>query len=100
MKFSFFTDDVLQLKTDLLGLLCFEDKLGTADGTIVSALNRALDGLLLHTHGRVGSARILLVGAGPRSDFQAPELRAFAARVVKAGTSASVKDVTVVLPYL
>ena len=26
MKFSFYSDDILQLRTDLIGLLCFEDR--------------------------------------------------------------------------
>jgi leucyl aminopeptidase len=115
MKFSFHTDDVTKLSTGLLGLLAFEE--GLAEGAIFQALDRALDGLLtrlvteeqfkgkkgqtlmLHTHGRVGAARLLLVGAGARKDFAPSDLRGFGARVYKAGVAASVKNVTLVMPY-
>ena len=116
MKFTFYCDDATRIQCDLIGLLCFEDRFG--EGTIYQALDRSLDGLLgrlveserfkakkgetlnLHTHGRVGPARILLVGGGKREDFQIPDLRGFAARVVKASSRASCRTVAVVLPYL
>src|SRR5262245_25202147 len=100
MKFAFHSDDATRLTTGLIGLYCFED--GFAEGAIFRALDKALDGLLLrvaegeqfkakkgqtlllHTHGRVGPERVLLVGAGARKDFAAPDLRGFAARVYKA----------------
>jgi leucyl aminopeptidase len=115
MDFTLFTEDPLQLKTDLLALLCFEDKLG--EGAVYQAIDRALEGLLgrlatdeqfkgkkgqslqLHTHGRIGAQRVLLVGGGARRDFQAPDLRGFSARAVKAGGAASAKSVAVALPY-
>jgi leucyl aminopeptidase len=115
MKFSFHTDDITKLATGLCGLMCFEEGLG--EGAIFQAFDKALDGLLtrlvaeeqfkgkkgqtlsLHTHGRVGPARLLLVGAGARKDFAPADLRGFAARVYKAGASASVKNLTVVMPY-
>ena len=104
MKFSFYTDDVTKLTTGLVGLLCFEEQF--AEGAIFKALDGKLDGLLarvaadeqfkakkgqtlmLHTHGRVGPGRVLLVGAGSRKGFEAADLRGFGARVVKAATSA------------
>jgi leucyl aminopeptidase len=115
MNFSFHTDDILHLKTDLLALLCFEDKLG--EGAVYQSLDKALDGLLgrlvaeeqfkgkkgqsllLHTHGRVAAGRVLLVGGGQRKEFQPPDLRGFAARAAKAGSAASARQVAVVLPY-
>jgi leucyl aminopeptidase len=115
MKFSFHTDEINKLATGLCGLMCFEEGLG--EGSIFQSFDKALDGLLtrliaeeqfkgkkgqtlaLHTHGRVGSARLLLVGAGARKDFTPADLRGFAARVYKAGAAASVKSVTVVMPY-
>src|SRR6267154_6272419 len=105
MKFSFHTDEASQLSTGLLGLLCFEDNVG--EGTLFKSIDKALDGLvsklvaeeqfkgkkgqslLLHTHGRVGPSRVLLVGAGARKDFSPPDLRSFGARVYKVGASAS-----------
>lgn len=115
MKFSFHTDDVTKLQTGLLGLLCFEENLG--EGAVHKALDRALEGLLgrviaeeqfkgkkgqglsLHTHGRIGPQRLLLIGAGARKDFNAADLRGFAARVVKTAASAQAKHVCIVLPY-
>jgi leucyl aminopeptidase len=116
MKFSFYTDDVTKLSCGLLGVLVFEEQVG--EGTIFKAVDQRLDGLLarlvadeqfkgkkgqtlsLHTHGRVGSQRLLLVGGGARKDLQPADLRGFAARVVKAGGAAQATDVAAVLPYL
>src|SRR5205823_4377423 len=98
-----------------IGLLAFDDRPG--EGAAYEALDRALDGLLgrlaveerfkgkkgqslqIHTHGRVGPTRVLLVGAGPRKEFHPPDLRLFAARVARAAAAASAKNATVVLPY-
>jgi leucyl aminopeptidase len=114
MKFSFHTDEASQLSTGLLGLLCFEDNVG--EGTLFKSIDKALDGLvsklvaeeqfkgkkgqslLLHTHGRVGAQRLLLVGAGARKDFNPAELRGFGARLVKTGASVQAKSVTAALP--
>src|SRR5262245_41697465 len=103
MKFSFHTDDVTKLQTGLIGMLCFEENLG--EGVVHKALDKALDGLLarviaeeqfkakkgqtlsLHTHGRIGPTRLLLVGAGARKDFNAADLRGFASRVVKSAAA-------------
>lgn len=115
MKFSFHTDDVTKLKTGLIGLLCFEESLGT--GAVHQALDKALDGLVgrviaeeqfkakkgqalaLHTHGRIGPTRVLLVGGGARKDFNAADLRGFAARVVKSASGVQAKQACIVLPY-
>src|SRR5437588_692098 len=74
MNFSLHTEDILQLRTDLCVLLCFEDKAG--QGTVFQALDRALEELLgrlsaeeqfkgkkgqtllVHTHGKIGAQRI------------------------------------------
>ena len=116
MKFSFYTDDVTKLSAGLLGMLVFEEQV--AEGTIFKAIDQRLDGLVtrlvgdeqfkgkkgqtltLHTHGRVGPQRLLLVGGGARKDLQPSDLRGFAARVVKAGAAAQAPEVAAVLPYL
>ena len=116
MKFAFFSDDTTQCKADLIGFLCFEDRLG--DGAAFQSIDRALDGLLtrvfqeerfkgkkgqsvsVHTHGRIGPSRVLVVGAGLRKDFQPADLRGFGARLVKASVASSARVVGAVLPYL
>src|SRR5262252_8831076 len=116
MKFAVYSDDATKLQAGLLGLLCFEDSF--ADGAIFKALDgaKALDGLLsrlvadeqfkgkkgqalqVHTHGRIGIQRVLLVGGGARKDFALPELRAFGARVYKAAASAQVHVAAAAMP--
>ncbi|HEX6835471.1 MAG TPA: leucyl aminopeptidase [Polyangia bacterium] len=116
MKFSFYTDDVTKLSCGLLGILVFEEQIG--EGAIFKATDGKLDGLLgrlvgdeqfkgkkgqslsLHTHGRIGPQRLLLLGAGARKDLQPADLRGFAARIVKAGAAAQATEVAAVLPYL
>lgn len=116
MRFAFYSDDATKFDSDFIGLLVFEDKLG--EGTIFQIFDRSLEGLLqrlvaderfkakkgqtlqIHTHGRIQPKRIILVGAGPRKDFQTPDLRDFAARVVKATAGVSGTRTAVVLPYL
>ena len=115
MRFACSTDDITLIKTDILGLLCFEDR--PAEGTLYEAIDRALDGLLtraatderfkgrrgqsvtVHSGGRIGATRVMLAGAGLRRDFQPSEVRGFAARVVRAAGSASARSATVALPY-
>src|SRR5262245_20747253 len=114
MKLSVYADDIAKLSTGILGLLCFEESL--AEAAAFQTLDNALGGLLarlaseeqfkgktgqglqLHTHGRIGPGRLLLVGAGARKDFNPSELRGFAARVVKAGLGAQLKQAAVLLP--
>lgn len=116
MKFAFSTDDVTKLGCGLLGLLVFEDQVGS--GAIFKAVDQRLDGLIarlvadeqfkgkkgqtltLHTHGRIAPQRLLLVGGGARKELQPADLRGFAARVVKAGAAAQATEVAAVLPYL
>ncbi len=116
MKFSVTSDDVTRLSTGLVGLVCFED--GFAEAALYRALDQAMDGLLtrlaaeeqfkgkkgqsllVHTHGRVGPGRVLLIGVGARKDWTPSELRGVAARVVKAGASCQAHHVAVVLPYV
>jgi leucyl aminopeptidase len=115
MKFSFHTEEIGKLQAGLLGLLCFEE--GIAEGALFRAIDAALDGLLgklvaeeqfkgkkgqtlsLHTHGRLGVQRVLLVGGGQRKDFNAGDLRGFASRIVKAATAVQAKTAAAALPY-
>jgi leucyl aminopeptidase len=114
MRLSLAADDVTQISTPLLGLLCFEDSFTEAAPFV--ALDRKLDGLVsrlageeqfkgkkgqslsLHTHGRIGAQRLLLLGAGARKDFQMADLRSFAARVVKSAAGVQAIGAAAVLP--
>ncbi|HEX4458032.1 MAG TPA: leucyl aminopeptidase [Polyangia bacterium] len=116
LKLTFFTDDVTKLSCGLLGLLCFEDQV--ADSAQLKSLDGKLDGLVtrlaadeqfkgkkgqtltLHTHGRVGAQRLVLVGGGPRKDFQPADLRGYAAKLVKAAAGVQATDVAAGFPSL
>jgi leucyl aminopeptidase len=106
--------DLTQVKVGLLGLLCPED--GFAETPAFRALDEALGGLVhrlvaeeqfkgkkgqtlaVHTHGKLGADRLLLVGAGSQKEFSPTELRGFCARVVKAGAAAQVSKVAAAFP--
>jgi leucyl aminopeptidase len=116
LKLTFFTDDVTKLSCGLLGLLCFEEQLG--EGALYKSLDGKLDGLVtrlvaeeqfkgkkgqtltLHTHGRVGAQRLVLVGGGARKDFQPADLRGYGARLVKAAAGVQATDLAAALPSL
>lgn len=116
MKFTIHTDDITQQRTDLCTLIHFEE--GGQDSAAFRALDKGLGGILgqliteeqfqgkkgqslqLHTHGKVGPARILILGAGPRKDFQVSDLRGLCARAARSGHAVRAKNITVVLPQL
>ncbi len=116
MKFTFHTDDITALGADLCALLCFEEQV--PDGANLQSLDRGLSGLLVkllgeeqfkgkkgqtlqvHSHGKIGAARVLLVGAGPRKDFQLGDLRLFSAKAVRVGHAAHLQKVAIVIPPL
>jgi leucyl aminopeptidase len=116
MKFTFYTEDITQLRSDLCAILCFEEAVG--EGTVFQSLDRALGGLLtqlvaeeqfkgkkgqslqVHSHGKVAASRVLLIGAGPRREFQPGDLRGLSSRGVRAGHAIHARHVTVVIPYL
>ncbi len=115
MKFSFYTDDIAKLSSALVGVVCFEE--GLSESPTFQSIDRALGGilaklvteeqfkgkkgqsLLLHTHGKVGAERVLLIGAGARKDFQPYDLRGIAARIVRDGNKISAQSVAMVVPY-
>ncbi|MCC6750515.1 MAG: leucyl aminopeptidase [Deltaproteobacteria bacterium] len=116
MKFSFYTEDPLNAAADLLGFGIFEGQLSELKS--FSQLDLALDGLLtslvaeedfqgkedqsllLHTHGRVKPTRLLLLGLGKREDFDLPNLRQYAARLVDAANDRGCKVLAAMLPPL
>jgi leucyl aminopeptidase len=101
--------------TDLLGIAC-DDALLASDQGEVASLDRLLHGALrkaiaderfrakpgqalaLHTLGQLPASRLLLVGMGPRASLEAPALRAFAGRAVRAAHAAGAKRLTLVAP--
>src|SRR5262252_3318339 len=54
--------------------------------------------IVVHTHGRVPAKRILVVGAGGRSEFANPHIRDIAATVAQAANKATAASVGLVLP--
>lgn len=123
MRFSHRTDDIPAIvseKVDLCAIICQEGFASQqVDGKGCSglrALDAALDGLLLmlateehfsgkkgqalqvHTHGKVGPKRILLLGVGKPKDFAISELRHASARAVRAATASKCQSLALVLP--
>jgi leucyl aminopeptidase len=56
--------------------------------------------IVVHTHGRIPAKRILVVGAGGRSEFANPHIRDIAATVAQAANKATAAAVGFVLPAL
>jgi leucyl aminopeptidase len=56
--------------------------------------------IVVHTHGRIPAKRILVVGAGGRSEFANPHIRDIAASVAQAANKASAASVGFLLPAL
>lgn len=114
-------DEPTRLEADLLGLLCFDDQVpvsGSAPDPAIASLDGALDGLLgraaaeerfkgkkgqslaVHTFGRAGAGRVLLLGAGSRAEFQPADLRYHAARLSRAAFGAGARVIGFVLPAI
>ena len=116
MRFSFRTDDastVAAAEADLCVVATFETEVETP---VVRTLDAALQGvlsklieeeqfagkksqsLMLHTHGKLGPRRLLLLGVGKRRDFVASDVRTWAARATRAATSSRCVRLLLVLP--
>jgi leucyl aminopeptidase len=103
------TDDL-----DLLGLLCFETSF--AADPHFAAIDQRLDGLLrrvlaeerfqsksgqslvLHTHGRLKSHRIALIGAGPSTNQSPAAVRTVAGRFARLAATVGARTVGLILP--
>jgi leucyl aminopeptidase len=114
MKFSVITEEPTKVSADLLVVPTFEEAVG--DQPLTAALDKALGGLLsqvaqeerfkgkrdqsllLHTHGRIGASRVLLLGAGARNDFSAAVTRDLGARASRATTRVGAKSLAFILP--
>lgn len=118
MQFTFPTEtqELATLRVDACALILFEGEQG--DSPVLRALNQALSGILpglledeqftgkknqsfsLHTHGKVGTNRVLLVGAGKRKDFQLNDVRLLTARAVRMANPSRTRSIGIVLPGL
>jgi leucyl aminopeptidase len=114
MKFERLSGSIIDLRCDLVTVPVFED--ASREGEPFTSLDRRLDGLLgrladeeqfkgkkgqtlqVHTHGKVGPQRVLLCGAGSRSDFQVADLRHLAARGARAARSMGAKTIAFIVP--
>lgn len=114
MKITCSQENFKQLTADVCTLLCEEGKL-EANPTL-HALDQALGGilyqvikeeqfqgkkgqsLLLHTHGKIPSHRILLLGMGASAQAQASLWHLWSSRVVKISQSVGAKRVGWILP--
>ncbi len=118
MQFTFPTEtqELATLRVDACALILFEGE--QSDSPVLRALNQALSGILpglledeqftgkknqsfsLHTHGKVGTNRVLLVGAGKRKDFQLNDVRLLTARAVRMANPSRTRSIGIVLPGL
>src|SRR5438552_4780956 len=114
MKFSFSSEELAKLRGDVLALAVFEEE--PAKERAITTLDKALGGLVgrlleeerfkgkkgqslsLHTHGKISAARVLLLGCGPRKDFEPADMRPLAARAAKAALAAGAKSLVLLLP--
>lgn len=106
---------LLAASVDLVAFVSFGDP--TRDATFKSA-DQALGGVLsdvaksesfegkvgqsitVHTHGRILARRVVVVGAGPRSEFGTPSIRDLAATVTQLANKASASALAFLVPAL
>ncbi len=120
MNFSFATGDAARAKADVLVIPVFDNELhdkkkqtvalGSADkklkGLLLkTATQEAFKGkveqsLILHTHGKLGSPRVMLIGLGARAKFTPEVLRLAMGRAVKAANRLRAKTAVVAVPVL
>ena len=114
MKFSFIDGDASRARAELLVLPLFEsDLLEPKSAAPLASVDAALNGLLLsaarsegfkakadqswvlHTHGKLGAERVMLVGLGPRARYVPEVLRLAVGRAVKAAQRARTREMAV-----
>src|SRR3954447_9617546 len=109
------TGAVLQANVDALAITSFGDP---AKDPVFKSVDQALGGhlaevarhesfegktgqvLSLYTHGKLPAKRVIVVGAGARSDFANPSMRDIAASVAQAANKINAASVGFVLPQL
>ncbi len=120
MNFTFAGGDSARAKADVLIIPVFDNELSDKkkQAAALTSADKKLKGLLLktaaqegfkgkgeqmlslHTHGKLGAPRVLLVGLGPRAKFSAEVLRLAMGRAVKAANKLRAKAAVVAVPVL
>jgi leucyl aminopeptidase len=120
MNFTFVGGDSARAKADVLVIPVFDSELSDKkkQAAAVTSADKKLKGLLLktaeqegfkgkseqqltlHTHGKLGAPRVLLVGLGARAKFNAEVLRLAMGRAVKAANKLRAKGVVIAVPVL
>ena len=120
MHFTFAAGDPTRTRADALVIAVFENEvsdkkkqpraLASADKKLKGALlkaaaqegfkGKAEQTLVFHSHGRIGPARLVLVGLGTRAKFQLETLRLAAGRAVKTANRLRCRSALVALPVV
>ncbi|MCP3143772.1 leucyl aminopeptidase [Pyxidicoccus xibeiensis] len=116
MNFSFVSGDATRASGELLVIPLFEGELADTAPTSLATADSALEGrlrgaatqegfkaktdqaFLMHTHGRAGAERVLLLGLGNRARFHPEVLRLAAGRAAKTAQRLKVGSAAFVLP--
>src|SRR5215210_7534633 len=109
------SEAVLNATVDLLGLVVLGDP---SKDSVFKSVDSALGGVLsevaksehfegkanqsisVHTHGRIAAKRVLVVGAGARSEFTNPGIRDLAASVAQAANKHGAASAAFLIPSL
>jgi leucyl aminopeptidase len=116
MNFSFVSGDAVRAGGAMLVIPLFDGELGDTAPVPLAAADKALEGqlraaatqegfkgkadqtLVLNTLGKLGAARVALLGLGPRAKFTPEVLRMAAGRLAKTAQKLKVDALTFVLP--
>jgi leucyl aminopeptidase len=116
MNFSLTTGDAVRASSAMLVIPLFDEELGDSAPTPMAAADKALDGqlrtaatqegfkakvdqtLVLNTLGKLGTARVALLGLGPKGKFTPEVLRMAAGRIAKTAQKLKADELTFVLP--
>jgi leucyl aminopeptidase len=114
MKFSAASSAPVDVTTDLLAIPVFDD--GIAGSDAAKAADAKLGGVLtaaaaderfegkpgqtltLHTHGKLGAKRVVLLGLGKSASFESADARHLAARAAKVAGTTNSKSFALVAP--
>ncbi len=109
------SEPVLEASADLLGLVVLGDP---SKDSVFKSVDAALGGVLsdvataerfegkssqsisVHTHGKIGPKRVLVIGGGARGDFSLPAIRDVVALIAQAANKHGLASATIVLPSL